>query len=169
MSFDLPQHGGETARQRDDIDRLVGIARHHGEAFEPGLPRLLIAVDGSEISHRAVRTAVAWRSGFGWRFETHIVNVQPFLAREAAEAVLEKLGREDLAEAERLLAAGGMAYTTHILMGPPAVRLLAHVRAIEAAQVLMGTSGRGRLETALLGSVAQAVVRDAGVPVTLVR
>jgi nucleotide-binding universal stress UspA family protein len=82
----------------------------------------------------------------------------------------------DVAEAERRLAAEVAKSTkgrrlppvrTAVAVGPPAQCILD--AAAKADAVVMGTLGRTGLPHLLLGSVAERVVRHAGVPVLTVR
>jgi nucleotide-binding universal stress UspA family protein len=59
--------------------------------------------------------------------------------------------------------------TAAVLAGPVAATLGARAREIGAALVVMATHGRSGVARALLGSVAEAVVRDVAVPVLLVK
>lgn len=65
---------------------------------------------------------------------------------------------EDLARIERI----------EVLHGPPASTILSEVRKSGADLLLIGTHGKGRLEYAFLGSVAQKIMRRAEIPVQLV-
>jgi nucleotide-binding universal stress UspA family protein len=54
---------------------------------------------------------------------------------------------------------------TLLLEGPPAKRIVERVREGRHDLVVMGSHGRGRLGSALLGSVSQQVVQHSPVPV----
>jgi nucleotide-binding universal stress UspA family protein len=58
---------------------------------------------------------------------------------------------------------------TEILEGPPAEAILNVVEVREIDLVVMGTRGRGRLTTMLLGSQSQKVLSHAKCPVMMVR
>ncbi|HET6604584.1 MAG TPA: universal stress protein [Xanthomonadaceae bacterium] len=169
MQITLPQHDGEVTRLRDEHDRLAGLVRRHGAPASANVPRLLVAIDGSPASARVIAELVDWHDRHGWRFEPHLLNVQGFLAREAAEEYLDRFGTDDTAQARGLLAAAGIDHVLHIAMGDPAQHIVARAEAIGAGQIVMGTRGHGALGSALLGSVAYKVVHAAPMAVTLVR
>jgi nucleotide-binding universal stress UspA family protein len=169
QTLKLPVADGERIEQRDDIGRLVGLMCRHGQASADGLPRILIAIDGSEVSDALADKAIEWLHQFHWAFDTHMVLVSDFLGKEAAERLLEQTARADTAHVRERLSAAGVAHTLHVVMGDPATRILERAAAIGATMILMGTRGQGRIAIALLGSVAHKVVYDSSIPVTLVR
>lgn len=168
-ALQLPVADGERIEQRDDIGRLVGLMCHHGQAAAAGLPRILIAVDGSEVSDALAETAIEWLQKYHWAFDTHLILVRDFLGKEAAERLLEETARADSAHVREILGAAGVGYTLHVLMGDPATRIQERAAALGATMILMGTRGQGRIALALLGSVAHKVVHESSIPVTLVR
>lgn len=169
QALKLPVADGERIEQRDSIGRLVGLMCHHGAPSAAGLPRILVAIDGSEVSEVLAERAIEWLQQFHWAFETHLVLVRDFLGKEAAERLLEDTARADSARVRERLGAAGVGYTLHVLMGDPAPRILERAAAIDATMILMGSRGQGRIAIALLGSVAHQVVHQATIPVTVVR
>jgi nucleotide-binding universal stress UspA family protein len=165
----LPVADGERIEQRDNIGRLVGLMCHHGEPCAAGLPRILVAVDGSDVSDVLANRVIEWLQKFRWAFQTHLVLVSNFLGKEAAERLLEQSARADTTQVRERLAAAGVGYTLHVVMGDPAACILERAAAIDATMILMGTRGQGRVAIALLGSVAHKVVYESTIPVTLVR
>ena len=59
-------------------------------------------------------------------------------------------------------------YTTYAVPGSPAEVLVAAAERDRADEIVVGTRGRGRVESALLGSVAQAVIHASDRPVVVV-
>jgi nucleotide-binding universal stress UspA family protein len=169
QALQLPVADGERIEQRDDIGRLVGLMCRHGAPVPAGLPRILIAIDGSDVSNALAATAIAWIKEFHWAFEVHLILVRDFLGKEAAERLLEDCARADSARVREALGAAGVGYTLHVLMGDAATRILERAAAIDATMILMGTRGQGRIAIALLGSVAHKVTHESTIPVTLVR
>ncbi|WP_020676972.1 universal stress protein [Geopsychrobacter electrodiphilus] len=55
-----------------------------------------------------------------------------------------------------------------VLSGQPASTILSEARKSQADLLIIGTHGKGRLEYAFLGSVAQKIMRRAEIPVMLV-
>ncbi len=165
----LPIADGERHEQRDDIGRLIGLMFRHGAASEPGTPRVLVAVDGTEVSDALIGQVIEWQQRFQWNFDTHLLLVRDFLGKEAAERLLEESALEDCASLLRRLGNAAIAHTLHVLMGDPAPRILERAAAIGASMILMGTRGHGPISSAMLGSVAYKVVHASSIPVTLVR
>ncbi len=169
QALQLPVADGERIEQRDDIGRLVGLMCHHGAPVAAGLPRILIAIDGSQVSDAVAATAIEWMQKFHWAFDAHLILVRDFLGKEAAERLLEDCARADSAAVREAFDAAGVAYTLHVLMGDPATRILERAEVIGATMILMGTRGQSRIAIALLGSVAHKVTHESTIPVTLVR
>jgi nucleotide-binding universal stress UspA family protein len=78
-----------------------------------------------------------------------------------AEAYLASLATE--------LRASGVRVSTEVRRGEAAAEILAGVRETGADLIVMTTHGRTGFGRLLLGSVAEAVLRQAGVPVILMR
>jgi nucleotide-binding universal stress UspA family protein len=85
-------------------------------------------------------------------------------------ATLRELeARQYLRDAEGRLAKKGLQVRTRIALGPPAAAILGAVHTSGADLIAMATHGRSGLGRAMFGSVAEAVLRAAPVPVLLVR
>ncbi len=88
------------------------------------------------------------------------VPLSPFdYGRSAAEAKLDALQA----------AHDGAAFEHHISEGRPLDGILAAAREYSTDMIVMGTHGRSGIRRALLGSVAEAVLRKAPCPVLVVR
>jgi len=139
--------------------------------------KILLPVDGSELSLEAVRFAIRLvREGLGASFV--LANVQePATLYEVIRAhdaeVLEQVsnaaGEHLLQPAEALLAEAGMDYEREVVSGDPAHALVDVIERFECDAVVMGASGLGALSGALVGSVSQALVHASPVPVMVVR
>ncbi|MDY0012700.1 MAG: universal stress protein [Rhodocyclaceae bacterium] len=139
--------------------------------------KILVAVDGSEHSDRAVAHLLGLLAA-GCRAEVHLLNVRIpiesgevrlFIKPEELEAYYREEGQAELASARRLLDQAGQAHTDHIAVGHLAQTIARYAREKDFDLVIMGTHGRGALQHLLLGSVASQVIKDATVPVTLVK
>ncbi len=62
-----------------------------------------------------------------------------------------------------------VAYEHHLLMGEPASEIVAYAEAEQVDFIVIGTHGRTGLFRALMGSVAESVVRHALCPVATVK
>ena len=152
-------------------------APQHG-APQPVAPlRLLVAVDGSDASQRAVATAVARAKRAPEHFELHLLNVQKPLPRDVARhsSAADRSdyhhdeGLKALQPARQLLDAEAVNYRVHIDVGNPAEVVDRYARTLEAQEIVMGTRGLGNIADALLGSTSEEVVRLASRPVLLVK
>jgi nucleotide-binding universal stress UspA family protein len=140
--------------------------------------KILVPVDGSQPSLRAVKLAIAMsRQKPG--SEVALVNVQntgmleygelgPAKPALLKEAVLHE-GREALKKAIALCKAARVEYSADIETGPIAATAIRIGRKKRVGHIVMGTRGLGGVRGLLLGSVATQLVHLATVPVTLVK
>lgn len=154
--------------QRDGDGRLVGMAF---ESIPPlassSSNRLLVAVDASDNALRAVEYA-ARQAGLMTGCALHLVHVQPWLAREAAETWLAQLALDETSQARTALAAAGQPWQLHVVMGDPAECILETAADLQVANIIIGSRGLNAMQGLLLGSVAYKVMHLATVPVTVV-
>ena len=139
--------------------------------------RMLLAVDGSEGSARAVRQALTLRSQLNdpAALELHLVNVQrpvsgdvaQFVASQSLQDYHKERSEKALAPARATLAAAGLKFIEHTRVGAPGVLIAALAQDENCDLIVMGTRGLGGHTAALLGSVAQNVLENATVPVLL--
>ena len=139
--------------------RVRSLAWHSG-LRDAGRPGLWSATTGP--SPRATRSATP-RDRAGKRGHLSIVHAYAGTTTEtSAEALLEAIlleGDDELLDTR---------YSTYAVHGGAAEALIAAAERDRADEIVIGTRGRGRLESALLGSVGQAVIRDADRPVVVV-
>lgn len=167
-SLTLPSGGVERTTERDDIERLIGVVLRSDNPNSDDLPKVVVAIDGTEVSMALVDRVIEWQQ-HGWNFTVHLLWAHPFVAKEAAEKQLEANGLAQTASACARLSESGTPYFLHLVMGNPAACIVRRADELGAAMILMGTRGHGPIGSALLGSVANRVVQEASVPVTLVR
>ena len=140
---------------------------------------IIVPLDGSAFAARALPVAatLARRTGA----PLHLLSVHAPLAapldlpnapsydsafdRAQRDGMQQALGRT----ADRLREEHGVAATTQVRAGDPAETIAAEAERHQAALVVMTTHGRGGFVRTWLGSVADALVRGASVPVLLVR
>ena len=138
--------------------------------------RILLPVDGSEPSTRAVAHLIKARATYG-EAEIHVLNVQPSLPGTASsylsKSQMDKFHQEEgglqLAAARKLLDEAKVPYVAHMAVGEPAAEIAGYVNDKRIDQVVMGTRGQGKLAGAILGSVASKVVHLCSVPILLVK
>lgn len=140
--------------------------------------KVLIAVDGSECSDRAVDFVLKKIPFYREPFEIHLLTVHHHLPYGRVASMIEhdKLqqyyhdeGTAALKSARAKLDAAKVAYQFHIGVGEPAEVIAHYVREKQCEQIVMGSHGRGRVGNIVLGSVATKVLHLTTVPVLLVR
>jgi nucleotide-binding universal stress UspA family protein len=140
------------------------------------MARLLVAVDGSECSLRALAHAidVARRGGT----EIEALNVQiPIMSGHVREFVSQSMidqyhrseGEVALAPAVRLLNESGVPYNASMVVGHIAETIVAEAAKRHCDAIVMGTHGMGGMRNIFLGSVAMRVIHAADRPVTLIK
>lgn len=146
-----------------------------------GLPdqtssRVVVGIDGSELSLAAAAFAMETASRRGWSvLAVHAWDVPAYdaLASPVGPSAMEL---DNLLESERIATSESLAglrerfpdvdVTIEVSKGP-ALRVLLEAAA-NAALIVVGTRGRGEFSGALLGSVSQAVLHRADLPVAVV-
>jgi nucleotide-binding universal stress UspA family protein len=141
--------------------------------------KMLVPVDGSDSSLRAVDFAVTKRDWYKDTVEIHLINVQapmPFGSRVTSvigHDAVDKYHREEgmaaLKAAMQKLEAAGMPCVHHISVGDPAETIAAFAKERSFDQIIMGKRGVGTATGLLVGSVATKVVHLSDVPVLLVK
>jgi nucleotide-binding universal stress UspA family protein len=148
--------------------------------------RILIATDLSEASLPALRVGLDLARRLGAAVEVLHVTEAPYQSRpwftpltNKELELLEELGRREQAEARRALGEqvaeilGGEREQTRVEIvvspGVPADAIVAAARDRKAELLITGTHGRRGIKHALLGSIAERVMRTAPCPVLTVR
>ena len=139
--------------------------------------KLLLAIDGSACALQAVRHALTLCAD-GLRTDFVLINVQEpatlyevVVAHDPAviEQVRSAAGADLLAPAEALLDAAGQSYESEVAGGTPATLLVELAENYGCDAILCGARGAGDPEGDGLGSVAQSLVDQSPMPVTVVR
>ena len=141
--------------------------------------KLLLPVDGSETSLRAVDFAVRKKDWYKDPVEIHLVSVQPplpfgsrvssILGHDKVEQYHRDEAMAALKHAMQKLDAAGAKYFHHICVGEPAEMIAQFAREKGCDQIVMGTRGLGSTSSLLLGSVATKVIHLSEAPVLLVK
>src|SRR3954453_10813971 len=127
------------------LEHAVGLA----QAFRARLARVSVIPPGP---------GVAWAAPRGGRAAGGV--------RATHDASQQDLDQRLRAPADRI--PDDLPLTTRLLDGDPAREILRAAREGEHDLIVMGSRGRGRVTAALLGSVSNHVMHDAGVPVMIV-
>jgi nucleotide-binding universal stress UspA family protein len=159
-----------TSTQRDSDGRLVSVAIDCGRSWAAAAAHdnWLVAVDGSKQSLRAVSQAVNLARGLH-HGTVHLVNVQPWLGKEAAESELLSRGWEATATARSLLDASDAVWRLHVIMGDAAERIVELSSKLGCGGIVIGSHGLGATHALLLGSVAYKVIHLSKISVLVVR
>lgn len=132
---------------------------------------ILVPVDGSESSARAVRLAIRLHGTIA-ALRVHLLHVQvplvPIGDESQSAQSAEAAAREALMVGKALLDGASIPYTSEIATGYVGSTIVSHARAHGCDGIVMGTRGMGSTEH-LLGSIARQVIQLAETPVTLVK
>ena len=156
--------------QRDADGRRIAVTfeSHEGQRTAPAGEGWLVALDGSGHALHALAMAMRLSIESGARV-LDLVNVQPWLSKEAAETELPQRGWAVCVEACALLDAHGLGWRLHVLMGEPAARIVEQADLLASRGIVIGARGLTATETLLLGSIAQQVIHAARGAVLVVR
>ncbi|HEY1461454.1 MAG TPA: universal stress protein [Casimicrobiaceae bacterium] len=147
--------------------------------------RILVATDGSPTSNRGLKIALALaKEQNSTLYVVHVVDDMAialgldggvYVPADYVEGLVERLrsgGRKVLAAAQKLAQKEGQAIKpllAETLGRSVAQAILAEVKKSRADLIVLGTHGRRGLSRLVMGSDAEAVLRETGVPVLLVR
>lgn len=132
---------------------------------------VLVATDGSAPATAMLKTVV----GLPWPRGTRVSGVvaaEGWLSRGPAgqvREVLERMLAATASEAAVTLARRWPGVQVSRVAGPPADGILREARRRRATVIAVGSSGRGRLDRLVVGSVSAAVVRRATCSVLVVK
>lgn len=143
--------------------------------------RILVSIDGSETSNRALKEAVtlAKEQHASLRL-VHVVDLTLVYTDLAAPYVLDyqktlqAAGEKILADGAAIARQAGVSFDTHAVVLDRAGQHIADAVEDEAKRwqadlIIIGTHGRRGVRRMLLGSVAEGVARVASKPVLLIR
>jgi nucleotide-binding universal stress UspA family protein len=137
---------------------------------------ILVAVDGSDHSNRAVRHALDLMDA-GLAGPLHLLNVQPsvrgavssFVAKDQIDSYHREEGEKAVASAVAIAKKAGVPAEVHIGVGPHGEVVADFATNLKVALIVVGTRGHTGLAGVLLGSVAQEIIAKTDVPIMLVK
>lgn len=131
----------------------------------------LVAFDFSPPSTRALELARTLRATLHCSLDVIHVFLDPFAEMkhppkesvwatpEQRDAHLRAVGEQARKEVEKVFGAESQAIPLHVERGDPADRILAKAEELGTDLLIVGSTGKGGVERALLGSVSQKLVR----------
>ncbi|HWM41964.1 MAG TPA: universal stress protein [Burkholderiales bacterium] len=137
--------------------------------------KILVAVDGSKPSLKAVQLLIDHSDWYSAKPEVELVTVHLPVPKVGSvpKAQLERYYQEEgtamLAPAKRKLDAAGIPYQERVLIGPVAETLVKHAKDKRCDLIYIGTRGMSALGAALIGSTATKVLHISDTPVLLVK
>jgi len=140
---------------------------------------ILVALDGSDCSHQALDVAVTLAKQQGARCTVctvvDIVRAASSMTFAPGDTVnqwiatLHEDAREIEIQAIQKHADPGLSIESIVVEGYPSQAIIDAAKKKGADLIVMGSHGRSGLKRLWLGSVAESVVREASVPVLIVR
>jgi nucleotide-binding universal stress UspA family protein len=137
---------------------------------------ILVPVDFGGPSRKALETGIELSRRFGSQLIlVHVYEIPSYVYDGAVYSTVDLFGpieeaaREHLAKTLREVQAQVPSAKAVLRRGAPAAEILAVIDEMHPDLVIMGTHGRKGLSRALLGSVAERIVRLSPVPVMTLR
>jgi nucleotide-binding universal stress UspA family protein len=139
--------------------------------------KIAVALDGSKCSDQAfevgLNLARAERAELGICSVVDPIVVAgtapPSPAMELAIADMEREAKALVEKAAQRARQAGLVVTSQTCDGVAAFEIVKFAERFGADAIVMGTHGRGGLKRLFMGSVAETVLREAAVPVIVVR
>ncbi|TFD99405.1 universal stress protein [Jeotgalibacillus salarius] len=138
------------------------------------MKKLLVATDGSEHAKRALLKAI----DIAGKDEEAIIDLMYVVDGETSKADVLHYGDSDTASFKRekklkesveLVEAEGIKANLIIEHGDPEETLIDHANSNDYDLVLVGSRGRNKLQTMVLGSVSHKLVKHIDAPVMVVK
>ncbi len=139
--------------------------------------KILVAVDGSDISMRAVRFVIALNRKLTKpaRVTLMAVDPPPFpgvetrIGTKATRQMHEETLESMLKDARRSLSRAKLELNERAEIGEIADTILNVAKKERVDLIVLGSHGRGAVKGILLGSVSSKVIAQTEIPVTIVR
>lgn len=140
--------------------------------------RILIAVDGSAHSTRAVEFVAGHTAWLRADPDVHLLNVQfpiasnkarRILGNETVDSFYEHEARAALETAEKILEAKKIQVQSQYAVGQIAQEIDNYIRSHAMDLVVMGSQGQGAMENLVMGSVVSKVLALTKTPVLVIR
>lgn len=140
--------------------------------------KILVPVDGSDCSWKALEKAIELGRSFGSKIlAVHVVqqpilpyadNVSGVFIDRVIESLMEQ-GREILRRASEMLERAGLEFEAILETGQPAETIISLADKLEVDLVVIGSRGTSKVKRLLLGGTSDAVVHHVKCPVLVVK
>lgn len=135
--------------------------------------RILLAVDGSDHSVRAVKYAIELAEKFDGVIETVYVVDENTAKKDVLYAAnkleIEAKRKEKIKPIRNLLEQSNVVFGTHVLHGEPGPCIVQFAEEREVDCVVIGSRGLNQVQSFLLGSVSHKVAKRTACPVLIVK
>ncbi|MGE6258184.1 universal stress protein [Heyndrickxia sporothermodurans] len=136
--------------------------------------KILVALDGSEPSAHALRHAAELAKTVGAEKVTIMHVHKDFPMQEPLyqidlDSLLDEEDQAVMSPAVQFLSEAGIPYETHIFHGDPAHEIITYAKDHHYDVIVMGSTGKGIIKEALLGSVSHQVAHSAHCPVMILK
>jgi len=141
--------------------------------------KILLAVDGSRHSLKAVRCLIEHADWYREFPQVELVNVHlpvprvpgmnAVVSASQIQRYYDREGKAALAAARKLLDRKGIRYAARMRVGPIAETIVKHARLARCDLIMVGTRGLTAAGNLLLGSTASKLAHVSPVPVLLVK
>ena len=165
MKFKPTNNGGVVVEMGPQEEQMPAAP---GPVFR--LRKILVPVDFSEHSRKALEYAIAFAKQFGAELNlVHVVRPYP-VGPEMAPVDIESVqdAKTEL-EGMRKQVAEAVHCQTNLRTGDPCLEIIDAARQLDVDLIIVSTHGRTGLAHLVLGSTAEKLVRHAECPVLVVR
>ncbi len=138
--------------------------------------KILVAVDGSEMSNKAFETALAIAKENNSQFTLinvgKMVSFPDGMALESVDEFYEaisKAGQELLGKGKWMAESHGVKTDTHYVEGDPGAQIIKLAKEGDYQLIVIGSRGLGPFKELMLGSVSHRVSQLAHCPVLIVK
>ncbi|SEN14644.1 universal stress protein [Nitrosomonas marina] len=139
--------------------------------------KILLPIDGSDNSSKAVKKMVEMMNWYKAVPEIHLLNVQfpldgnvsLFISQDDIKQYHQEEGTKCLQKAVQLLDQEQIKYSYHITIGDPAMMIEQFAANLNCDLVIISARGHGAIKNLLLGSVVSKVIQLSSTPVLLVK
>jgi len=138
--------------------------------------KILVAVDGSEVSYGALDAALFLSEKLGSKITAiHVMENVPTVYIESQKVLDELLearkneSQKILDECSLIATKKGITLTTNLLEGNPASTILEFSQSEKYDVIIIGSRGMGKFKELILGSVSSKVIHHSSCPILLIR